>query len=302
MAWVVLGLGTLGAVMLGVVVYAGSRMGRAPAMNPAAVLSAGGPPSAVPALVCLGDSIAQGGLGADWVGQLRERLSDGAFVVNAGVGGQVTWDLRQRLDEVARCRPGAVVLMVGSNDAVGALGGGWASFYERGRPQAPSEPWFAAQFDALVGELMAITPRLVCLTLPPLGEDPMAKAESIVQRLNRMICKSAADHGADVIDVHAALLDLKARVGGPRRVPFLRGLPTFMAWGLGSNIRHHVLGRSWDAIGEGRGLALTTDTIHPNDRSATVIADRVAAWSQHALGLADTRPRNKATDDDEAHG
>ena len=60
---------------------------------------------------------------------------------------------------------------------MGALGGGWASFYEKGRPQAPSEDWFAAQFDALVGELLAVSPRLACLTLPPLGEDPSTPAE-----------------------------------------------------------------------------------------------------------------------------
>ena len=102
------------------------------------------------AVVFLGDSITQGGLGADWVGALRQRLADRALVVNAGVGGQVTWDLRQRLDEVARCRPDAILLLVGSNDAVGALAsradggmGKWplligATVEEMGYEDAPS--------------------------------------------------------------------------------------------------------------------------------------------------------------------
>ena len=97
--WLLLALGGVVVLALGLVGYAGSRMGRPPAGNPAAVLSDGGPPSDRPVLACLGDSITQGGLGADWVGELRRRMNDGALVVNAGVGGQVTWDLRKRLDD-----------------------------------------------------------------------------------------------------------------------------------------------------------------------------------------------------------
>lgn len=285
MLWLALTLGVIGAAALGVVAYAGSRMGRLPEDHPAAVIASGGPPSDPPVIVCLGDSITQGGLGADWVGMFRRRLADAAFVVNAGVGGQITWDLRQRLDEVTRCRPAAIVLMVGSNDAVGTLGGGWASFYKRGRPQAPSEAWFTEQFDALVTELVAITPWVVCLTLPPLGEDPTTQPAAIVRRLNDVIRERAAAHGADLLDINAALLAMDSPDSGSPRAPFLSGIPQFIAWALGSNIRHHLFGRSWDAIGRRRGLVMSTDTIHPNDRAAEVLADRVEGWARRTLDL-----------------
>jgi lysophospholipase L1-like esterase len=282
MGWLVFSVVLAVAIPLGAIAYAGSRMGRLPAENPAAVLAAGGPPSERPVVVCLGDSITQGGLGADWVGQLRQRL-DGAFVVNAGTGGAVTWDLRQRLDEVARCRPAAIVLLVGSNDAVGTLGGGWTSFYEKGRPQAPSEAWFAEQYDALVKELVALPARLVCLTLPPLGEEPSSTAEGIVRRNNEAIRKVASDHGADLLDLHAATLGLQTEDGSAPGAPFLSGIPKFMTWALGSNLRHHLLGQSWDDIARRRGLSLTTDTIHPNDRSAAAMVDLVAPWVEGVL-------------------
>lgn len=280
-------LGIAVAFALGVVGYAGWRMGRLPVNHPAAVLARGGPPEDQPVLVCLGDSLTQGGLGADWVGHLRQRLGEEAFVVNAGVPAQVVWDLRQRLDEVARCRPAAIVLLVGSNDAVGALGGGWASFYERNRPQAPSEAWFTEQYDALVEELVALAPRLACLTLPPLGEDSKAQAEAIVRRHNDVIRASAARHGAELLDVHAALLAL-GKPTGASGVPFISGLSKFMAWSLGSTLRHHLLKQSWDEIARRRGLVLTADTIHPTDRAGDAMLDLLEPWAQLALSPGST--------------
>lgn len=288
-----LGFGLLVALVLGVVGYAASHMGRLPAGNPAAVLADGGPPTDRPVLVCLGDSITQGGLGADWVDGVRQHLSDTAFVVNAGVGGQITWDLRQRLDAVARCRPSAIVLMTGSNDAVGALGGRWASFYERGRPRAPSQPWFAEEYRALVDELRAITPRVLCLTLPPLGEDPTTKAAAMVRGHNALIRECAAQRGVDLIDVNAALLEIAEQDTNATQVPFLSGVPQFMAWALGSNLRHRIFGQAWNAIGHSRGLAISTDTIHPNERAASLLVNRVAGWAQRTLSLT-TAPRTAA--------
>lgn len=285
MIWILLALGIVLALLLGVVGYAGWRMGQPPAGRPAEFLAQAPPPSGRPVLVCLGDSITQAGLGADWVGTLRGRLHERADVVNAGVGGQVTWDLRQRLDEVARCRPDAIVLMVGSNDAVGALGGSWASFYASGRPQAPSEDWFAEQYDALLGELVALTPKLVCLTLPPLGEDPTTPAAAIVRRQNEAIRAITSARGVDLIDLHPALQSARNGSGADPGVPFLSGPLQFVRWGLASTIRHRLLGQSWDAIGRGRGLEMTVDTIHPNDRAEAAMLELVEPWARRALSV-----------------
>jgi len=286
MGWLLaLGGAAFLAVLVGVVGYTGWCMGALPAGNPAEVLAEGPPPADHPVLVCLGDSITQGVLGADWVGGLRERLGDDALVVNAGVGGQLTWDLRQRLDEVGRCCPHAIVLLVGSNDAVGSLGGQWASFYEKGRPQAPSEDWFAEQYGALVAELVAMAPRLVCLTLPPLGEDASGQAAAIVRRQNEAIRATAATHDIDVLDIHPAFLRLRPEAPRGSGVPFLGGLSPFMAWSTASILRHRLLGQSWDRIARSRGLVLTADTIHPSDRGADAMLALVEPWARGALGL-----------------
>ena len=274
------------AVALAAAAYALRQIGGQPPGNPAEVIAGGGPPDGKSVLVCLGDSITQGGLGADWVDGLRRRLGDGVLVVNAGVGGQVTWNLRQRLDEVEQCRPSAIALMVGSNDAVGSLGDRWAAYYERSLklPEAPTEGWFAEQYDALVAELTAIAPRLLCLTLPPLGEDPDSPAEAVVQRYNELIRASAARHGADLLDVHQTLGQLLTQADVSRGPAFVGGLSKFVLWTMGSAFQHYVFGRSWDRVAQRRGLVLTADTIHPSDRAGKAIVDLVQPWVEASLG------------------
>ena len=59
MMWALLSLGVVAVLALGLVGYAGSRMGQPPPGSPAEVLAQGAPPTDRPVLVCLGDSITQ---------------------------------------------------------------------------------------------------------------------------------------------------------------------------------------------------------------------------------------------------
>ncbi len=284
-----MGLVVVGGVVasaVGVLGYAVARVGRQPAGDPASIIGSGGPASGKPVLVCLGDSITHGGLGADWVGSLRQRLADVSVVVNAGASGEVTWSVRQRLDDVAGCRPDAVVLMVGTNDVVGSLGKRWASYYRSTQklPAEPHEAWFAEQYDALVGEISAMTPRLACLTLPPLGEQLDSSVNEVVRRYNVAISAAAGRHGADVLDASSDVSGLLTRTDGTPGRPFVGTLSRFLVWMIGSAVRHYVLRQSWDQIAQRRGLTLTADTIHPSDRAGKTINDLVEPWARITLG------------------
>ena len=149
--------------------------------------------------------------------------------------------------------------------------------------QAPREGWFSEQYDELVAELVATAPRLVCLTLPPLGEDPDSSAEAVVQRYNELIRVSAGRHGADLLDVHAALRELQTRAGVATGPAFVGGISKFVSWTIGSAIQHYVFGRSWDRVAQRRGLVLSADTIHPSDQAGDVIVDLLEPWAQAAL-------------------
>ena len=82
-----------------------------------AYLREGRAPGARNVVVCVGDSITEGVSSADWVAMLRERGgAQGVQVVNAGVAGDLAWNVLQRLDSVVRCDPDTVTVMVGTND------------------------------------------------------------------------------------------------------------------------------------------------------------------------------------------
>jgi len=78
---------------------------------------------------------------------------------------------------------------------------------------------------------------------------------------------------------------LRAQEGQSPGVPFLSGLPKFMAWSVSSTIQHQLVGRSWDRIAQGRGLVLTADTIHPSDRAGAAILELIEPWARRALSL-----------------
>jgi len=65
-------------------------------------------PVATGRVVFLGNSITQGG---DW-----PRLTGDSTAVNRGIGGDVTFGVRARLDEVIRRRPSKLFLLIGVND------------------------------------------------------------------------------------------------------------------------------------------------------------------------------------------
>lgn len=83
----------------------------------AAFLRAGRPPQTKRLVVCAGDSITRGQSSANWVNILERRFAAGGYqFVNAGTDGDPAWNVLQRIDDIVRCQPDAVILQVGSND------------------------------------------------------------------------------------------------------------------------------------------------------------------------------------------
>ena len=74
-------------------------------------------------LICFGDSLTEGVIGAAYVDILREQLPAAVRVINAGINGDTTINLLRRLKrDVAPYRPDLVVILVGLNDLTTAYG------------------------------------------------------------------------------------------------------------------------------------------------------------------------------------
>ena len=249
---------------------------RVPADSPAVFLAHGRAPATRTLVVCAGDSITHGVMSADYLGLLRGRLGgDGYEFVNAGINGNLAWNVLQRLDDVVACRPDAVTLLVGSNDVLATQGPPWEPMYRRQQhiPVTPTRSWYVENLREIIDRLLAETgARLAILDLPPLGEDLDSEINGRVGEYNAALREIATEKGIPVLPLHDRLVALLPADGTPPPFEGRRGL-------MGSAIfRRLVLRRSWDEIAEAHGLALLTDHLHLNDRAAAVVAELIADW------------------------
>jgi acyl-CoA thioesterase I len=268
-------LATCFFALLAPLLYVGWSLDRAPSHTPADILATGRPEGRV--LLCLGDSITHGRIGADWVGAVRDRYRPhGLTVVNGGNNGELVWNVRQRLNEALSLRPNLTILMIGSNDVMGADHPDRAKGYKRGNklPQSPDLLWSIEQLRQIVGELKQGGGEVALCTIPPLGDDPTASGELTAREYNAEARSIAEDAGLRLIDVHALLTAVESSASRP----YAGGIWPVVSAVVRAAGAHYLLGRSWDAIGERGGWSVTVDGIHLTDRAGAIITDAASAW------------------------
>ncbi len=235
-----------------------------------AFLRDGRDPGAKTVVVCVGDSITEGVGSADWVAMLGERVgAQGIQAVNAGVAGDLAWNVLQRIDTVIRCDPDIVILMVGTNDV--ALEP--VSFLSRltlrmkGVRRPPTTEWFTENVSGILRRLRSEThARIALMEIPMLGEDLKSKTNERVDTYNEALHLIATERAVNCLPLHDRLVELLP----PGHVP----PPYEVKIGLTvkAQLQHHVLRHSWDEVSAGNGLALLTDHTHLSERAAQVVA------------------------------
>lgn len=241
--------------------------------GPAAFIARGRSDGTQRVVVCVGDSITRGAASADYVALLRAgRAGPGTEFVNAGIDGNLAWNVRQRLDAVIACTPDAVTLLVGTNDVNATVSPHLAEHYRRnqGLPQAASLPWFRENVAGILDRLLAETrARVAVLQVPPLGEDLGSPVNARVREYNAALADVAAERGVAVLPLHERLA---ATIPANTRPPSYDGSE---AAAVVAVLRHMVLRQGWDRVSRASGLHVLTDHIHLNDRAAAVLAGLV---------------------------
>jgi lysophospholipase L1-like esterase len=235
-------------------------------------------PASGPVVLCLGDSITHGHLGSDWTGFLASR---GLTVVNGGINGELAWNVVQRVNRALVCRPDVVTVLIGANDAMAAHDEASGRRYRKlvDLPRLPDLEWFEENLRLLVRQLREKSEsRIALMTLAPIGEDSRAPIASLVGECNERIARVAEDLDVEFLPLHdrlAALLDDGSRARQHRYAPGTRSTLRM----VGAGALHYLLGMSWDRIAERRGLTLTVDLVHLNDRAGRVVAELVEEFA-----------------------
>ena len=172
--WFVVGIpGLVLAVAVLAVLWAFRRAGAPPDLDPAAFVHAGRSRGDGPVVVCLGDSITHGKASHPFVETLRQRLPDHTLI-NAGINGELSYNLLQRVDTVLACEPDAVAILVGTNDATASLMPmkQKKALAKKGLPAPPSVSTYRDWMRDLVTALQrGGVPRIAVLSPPSIAED-----------------------------------------------------------------------------------------------------------------------------------
>jgi lysophospholipase L1-like esterase len=234
-------------------------------------------------IVCAGDSLTHATISFDYVQALRERLGPNVRIFNAGVNGDLAFNLAERLPSIVACAPDDVVVLIGTNDICGEQTAEVAQRQQREKelPELASQAFFEREFTRVVEGLKATNARIIVVTPALLGEDLTHPVHARLQKYAQSITEIALKHGAGVIPFHAAMETALRASGHSTRPGFQPGFREVM-WMALVPFQRYLAGMSYDRIARRRGLWGSADLIHLNERSGTILADLLEAKLREA--------------------
>jgi len=236
-------------------------------------------------LVLIGDSITHGHVSADYAQMLRERLtrvhvSPSIDVINAGINSELAYNALQRVDKVIQCDPDVVTILIGTNDANGALTPKRQVEHQKKMklPELPTAERFRAYLTELITRLTNETrAKVAILSLPTMNEDPSAPEFVQTLHYSAYIQEVASETGITYLPLNEAMVaDLKANPSHPK-YSFKHELLIML-----KSIFAHGFGKSWANVARGNGFRLHTDFLHLSPTGARMVAEFIENFCKDA--------------------
>ena len=227
-------------------------------------------------VVFAGNSITHGRVGYDWVRSLS--LNDTSKIyLNAGMNGDLAWNVNQRIDEIIKCDPDLVFLLIGSNDAMGSLSKDAGEFYKKFKnlPLLPALDWYEKNYDQILQKLLKSTSaKIILITIPWVGEHENSKIISIIREHNKIIKKLSLKYELKVLpffdEMGKLILSKHQQNNSTETIPVYtrKKNASLSVFGI---LKYYRLGFSWNEIGDKNNLSATFDFIHLNERSGILL-------------------------------
>jgi lysophospholipase L1-like esterase len=222
-------------------------------------------------IACIGDSLTHGNIGQSWVDYLRKEFPNYIFL-NEGINANTTWQVLQRLEPIFECKPDLIILMIGTNDALGSFDIDSGLRYKKNNnlPEVPSFEKYKEQLVELIDKI-GLSSKVVLCTLPPIGENKDSLVNQHVKKFNDYIKLVADDKNLSLLPVSDSLwLEIKSRSYqlksdyNPKSFPLLRRV-------FGGIFHHYLLKQSWNDIAKAKGQWILFDQIHLNEKGAEIV-------------------------------
>jgi len=229
-------------------------------------------------VACIGDSLTHGNVGQSWVDYLRLEFKDTIFL-NEGINANTSWQVLQRLEPIIACRPDVIILMIGTNDALGSFDVNSGLRYKRNNnlPEVPTFDKYKEYLPKIIDRL-STSSRIVLCTLPPVGENKKSKVNQHVNQFNDFIKIVVKEKNISLLQVSDALWsDIDSRTYpiesdyNPKSIPLLRRI-------FGGIFHHYLFKKSWNDIAKDKGQWILFDQIHLNERGAHIVFNLVKSF------------------------
>jgi lysophospholipase L1-like esterase len=228
-------------------------------------------------VVCLGASIVRGQVSTNFVNLLNQRMhKDGFHFINAGVNGDLAYNVLIRLKTVVDKQPDFIIILVGTNDVIGALVPRLAKWYRRVKrlPQLPTEQWYRDNILKIVYYLKENTRAKIALaSLPVLGENLLSTFNKTINMYNGHLKEIAVQEQIGYLPVHERQMEYLTKTQ-----PSGRDFESDGRLTRGLLVRHYLLRQSFDTISRRYGYVLVTDGIHMNSRGASFIIEEIESF------------------------
>lgn len=231
-------------------------------------------------VACVGASTVQGQISFNFVDYLSEELkSQNYYFVNAGVNGDLAYNVLQRMPEVLRCNPKFLVIQVAGNDVMASLDPKASKRYVRMKhlPKIPSIQWYEENVRKIIESAkQSGVEGIAIISALLLGENIDSRANMAVKNHNKVLSSIAIDTGVDFLNVFDKQIDYlikNQKEPGPeytgQMMPMIKSL-----------FFHGLFGFSLDTISKRNGFLLTTDYIHQNSTSGKIVAGEIERFLQ----------------------
>ena len=222
-------------------------------------------------IACIGDSLTHGNIGQSWVDYLRQEFPNDVFL-NEGINGNTAWQVIQRLDPILQCKPDLIILMIGTNDALGSFDINSGLRYKKNNelPEVPTFEKYKKHFNELI-EKIGLQSKIAICTLPPIGENVNSEVNKHVNLFNDYIKLIANQKKLSLLPVSDALWsDIQSRTY-PLKLEYNPKASLIMRRIFGGIFHHYLLKKSWNDVSRAKGQWILFDQIHLNERGAEIV-------------------------------
>ncbi len=226
-------------------------------------------------VVLIGDSLTHGNVQPSWVNSMRKKMGEDFEFINAGINGETTNDVLNRINEILSCDPNIATLLIGNNNLMGSF-----ERNERNYKKSKQVEWsingFENEYRMIVKRLIENDIKLAVSSLMSYGEEIGSVEFERTREYSKIIKKIADEFSLYYIPLFEEIEKYLIEKGGNTNLPKIENDSLIMLQNF--MIKKILLKQSWDKISTDSRFKVTLDHIHFNNYSASLMESMVSEF------------------------